>query len=115
MNNLTGVEPGDFAAFLASTRGATNAELTDALRRVVAAVRDTGNKGSISLTIKLESLDGTALSVADSIRVSIPEQTREPSIAYADRNNDLSRNNPNTMPLFEDDVAGADPKTGEVP
>lgn len=113
-------EAGDFATFLASTRPKTNVEMSEELQKLVAAVKDTGKQGSITLTITLKPVDGTTdvLGVHDAIKVSKPERTRLGSLAYPDKNNNLSRTDPNTMPLFDDaDLIrdmGADASTGEV-
>lgn len=114
-------EPGDFAAFLASTRPKTNAELAEELKRLVGAVRDTGKAGSLTLTISIKPVDGSTevVAVHDVIKVNKPEHTRLGSLAYPDNENNLKRTDPNSMPLFEDDedikdAPVADPQTGEI-
>lgn len=112
-------EYGDFAAFISSSRPKTNAELSEELNKLVAAVRDTGKAGSIQLTIVVKPLDGgvSVLSVNDQIKVKRPERNREASIAYPDHNNNLSRRDPSSMPLFDDDIRDAPTTnlaTGEV-
>lgn len=114
-------EPGDFAAFLASTRPKTNRELSEELKKLVGAVKDTGKGGSITLTIQIKPVDGstTVVGVHDAIKVNRPEHTRLGSLAYPDSDNNLSRTDPNSMPLFEDendirDAPVADPQTGEI-
>jgi hypothetical protein len=112
----------DFATFLVSTRPKTVAELSEELNKLVGAVRETGKAGSLTLTITLKPVDGSTsvLGVHDVIKVRKPEHTRMGSLAYPDSNNRLSRSDPNSMPLFEDesDVRSApetaNPSTGEV-
>jgi hypothetical protein len=115
---VDGAGMGDFASFLASTRPKTNTELSDEMRRLVGAVKDTGKAGSLTLTITLKPVDGSTdvLGVHDQIKVKMPEHTRLGSLAYPDRDNNLSRSDPNTMPLWDDDVRSApvDLATGEI-
>lgn len=113
-------EVGDFATFLASTRPKTNTELSEELNKLVAAVRDTGKPGSLTLTVTVKPVDGgtTVLAVHDVIKTKRPEHNRLGSLAYPDRNNNLTRTDPNTMPLFDtdDDIREPDVNlaTGEV-
>lgn len=113
-------KPGSFAAFLASTRPKTDTELNDELSKLVAAIEETGKGGSITLTLEFKPIDGgvTALMVNDKITVKRPEKNREGSISYVDRDHTLSRRDPSSMPLFEDeDIRNApahDPATGEI-
>lgn len=114
-------EPGDFAAFLASTRPKTNLEMAEELKKLVGAVRDTGKAGSLTLTIKVAPVDGSTdvVAVHDVVKANRPEHTRLPSLAYPDRENNLKRTDPNSMPLFETDedikdAPAADPRTGEI-
>lgn len=109
----------NFAAILATIRPKTVTELSDGLRELVAKVRDTGKQGSIALTLIVKPLDGDAnvLTVNDEIRVKAPEHTRKGSIAFPDEWGNLSRSDPNTMPLFDDsDLRTADtsPRDGEI-
>ncbi|RFA12126.1 hypothetical protein B7R22_16985 [Subtercola boreus] len=113
------LEPGSFAAFLAQQRPKTDVELHEELRKLVAAVRDTGKAGTISLKITVKPLDdsGSALSINDEITVKRPERNRDNSIAYVDSFNNLHRRDPSSMPLFEDESdirTAADPATGEI-
>jgi hypothetical protein len=113
-------KPGSFAAFLASTRPKTDAELNDELSKLVAAIEETGKGGSITLTLEFKPIDEgvTALKVNDKITVKRPEKNREGSITYVDRDHTLSRRDPSSMPLFEDDdirtAPAHDPATGEI-
>lgn len=108
----------DFAAFLASTRPKTARELGEELQRLVGRVRDTGKAGQIQLTVKISPVDGdtSVLSVNDEIKVRAPEHTRMGSLAWPDAANNLTRTDPNAMPLFDDDVRtpAFDPRTGEI-
>ena len=105
----------NFAAFLASVRGETVDDLTDGMQRLVEKVRETGKPGSLTLTLKVDLYedDPGVVTVEDQIRMRLPDRARRPSITYPDRNGHLSRTDPNTMPIFDEDVA-YDPQTGEV-
>ena len=83
--------------------GRTHDELTDALATLAAAVKETGKKGSISLTITVAPFDkgnGAALTVTDLVKVALPQHDRRKSIFYADDNGNLTRDDP-MQPTFE--------------
>ena len=84
--------------------GATVAELSEALGKVVAAVRATGKSGSISLTLKVAPAskgNGDVLLVESLVKTKLPEAERGMTIFYATDNNLLVRNDPKqqTLPL----------------
>lgn len=117
----TAPDVGDFATFLASTRPKTNVEMSTELNKLTGAVRDTGKQGSLTLTITLKPVDGSTevIAVHDVIKVKKPEHTRLGSLAFPDRDNNLKRTDPNSMPLFDtdEDIRGGvdvDMETGEV-
>jgi hypothetical protein len=98
-------EPGSFAAFLALTRPKTVIELSDELRKLVGKVRDTGKKGTLTLTVTISPVDdGDVLAVNDEIKVRAPEHARKGSLAWADSDGNLTNRDPNTMPLFDEDL-----------
>jgi hypothetical protein len=108
----------DFATFLAAVRPKTAHELGEAVQHVTSKVRDTGKKGSITLTLTIEPLNGETdvLAVNDEIRVKAPEHSRKGSLAYPDAHNNLSRTDPSAMPLFDESFRTAEPfnpATGE--
>lgn len=98
--------PADFAALLSTVRPNTVREMSDELRTLVQKIQATGKAGSISLTISIKPLDGDTqvLAVNDEIRVKAPEHTRKPALAWPDEDGNLSRSDPNTMPLFDEDL-----------
>jgi hypothetical protein len=116
----TPTKPGSFAAFLASTRPKTDVELHEELTKLVAAIEETGKGGTITLVLELKPIDDavSALKVNDKITVKRPEKNRQGSITYVDVNHTLSRRDPSSMPLFEDEdirtASNADPRTGEI-
>ena len=110
---------GSFAAILASIRPKTDVELAEAIRAVLAAVKDTGKPGSLTVRfdVKLVNPGGSEVIFSDKITSNLPERNREGSIAYTDDLNNLSRRDPTSMPLFEDeakDMPAYNPATGEV-
>jgi hypothetical protein len=82
--------------------GATVAELSDALGKVVAAVRTTGKSGSITLTVKVGPAgkgSTDVLIVESQVRTKLPEPDRGMTIFYATENNQLVRNDPKQIQL----------------
>lgn len=96
----------DFATFLATVRPKTAQELGEEVQRLVGKIRDTGKKGSLTLTLTIQPMQGDvdALIVNDEIRVKAPEHDRKGSLAYPDAHNNLGRTDPSAMPLFDDDL-----------
>lgn len=98
---MTHIRP--FADFLREqSAGKTHDDLTTGLAEVVAAVKDTGKKGTITLTITVAPLDknGNALTVTDSIKKAVPQHDRRKSIFYADNSGNLTKDDP-MQPTFE--------------
>lgn len=92
-----------FADFLHEQAGGrTHEELTEALAEVVAAVRDTGKKGTLTLTLTVTPLKngGGALTVTDSVKKGVPIHDRRASIFYATNSGSLTRDDP-MQPTFE--------------
>lgn len=106
-----------FADFLREqAKGHSHDELSEGLRDLVARVRDTGKKGSITYTVAVEQMkDGDALIVKDEIKLKLPEHDRDASLFWADKDNNLTRSDPNQL-TFESlrEVPAHDPITGEI-
>ena len=82
--------------------GATVAELSEALEKVVVAVRAAGKTGSITLTVKVSPASkGSAdvLMVESQVRMKLPEPERGMTIFYATEDNRLVRNDPRQQQL----------------
>ena len=82
--------------------GATVAKLSEALERVVAAVRMAGKAGSITLTLKVAPASKGStdvLMIESQVRTKLPEPERGISIFYATDNNRLVRNDPKQIQL----------------
>lgn len=95
--------------------GATVAELSEALQKVVAAVRQTGKSGSLTLALKVAPASKTAtdvLMVESQVKTKLPEPERGMTIFYATDENRLVRNDPKqqTLPLRVVELDG--PKKG---
>ena len=82
--------------------GAAVAELSDALAKVVASVRETGKSGSITLTLKVAPAskgNADVLLVESQVRTKLPEPDRGMTIFYATDTNLLVRNDPKQQML----------------
>ncbi|MCV2395952.1 hypothetical protein OEB99_16675 [Actinotalea sp. M2MS4P-6] len=83
--------------------GRTHDELTDGLAELVRAVKDTGKKGVLTLTISIAPFDKATtntLTVTDVVKVALPQHDRRKSIFYGDDAGNLTRENP-LQPTFE--------------
>jgi molybdopterin converting factor small subunit len=71
-------------------------DLTADLAQLVAAVRDTGGKGKLILTLTVKSLSGDdmALMVVDEIKVTPPKRIVATTVLYATEDNELQRKDP---------------------
>jgi hypothetical protein len=82
--------------------GATVAELSEALEKVVAAVRAAGKSGSITLTLKVAPAgkgNTEVLMIESQVRTKLPEPDRGMTIFYATEDNRLVRNDPRQQML----------------
>ena len=87
---------------LQMNNGATVMELSNALERVVAAVRAAGKSGSITLTVKVAPASkGTTdvLMVESQVKTKLPEPDRGTTIFFATEDNRLVRNDPKQQML----------------
>ncbi|CCH73470.1 hypothetical protein BN11_5040017 [Nostocoides australiense Ben110] len=116
-------QPQDFLVWLATqSEGRTASELSDGLAELVRRVKDTGKKGSISLTISVEPMKGAdehTMIVKDSINLKLPEFDRTASVYFSDKDGGLHRNDPrqlswDTQLREVPPPAGVDPATGEI-
>lgn len=83
--------------------GRTHDELTEALGEVAAAVKETGKKGTITLTISVAPFDkgmGAALVVTDAVKKVVPQHDRRKTVFYADESGNLTKDDP-MQPTFE--------------
>ena len=81
--------------------GTTHEELSGALYDLAERVRETGKKGTLTLTVEVEPMKGDTqvLVVYDQIKLRLPEFARPASVFYADDQGNLSRSNPDQPEL----------------
>ena len=101
------------------SHGSTHEELGEALHDLIARVRDTGKKGSVSLTVKVSLLDKDPdgpLLIADEIKLNLPEHDRKASIFYTDKHGNPVRTDPQQLEFesLREVPAGVDAHTGEI-
>lgn len=86
-------------ALLELSGGRTHAELGEQLHDLIAAVRDTGKKGSLTLTITVSRMKNSerVLQVVDDVRSKIPALDREVSVFYTDADGNLTRTDPQQL------------------
>lgn len=97
-------EPGrtrPFAAVFGElNRGRTATEAATALQELVSAVTDTGRKGTMTITITVAPTGaGGAVQLSDDIKVKRPSFDRAASLFYVTDDGNLSRSDPNQIPL----------------
>lgn len=85
-------------------QGAALSELSDALDKVVAAVRQTGKGGSLALTLKVRPASKGVTNVVlveSEMKMKLPEPERGMTIFFVTEDNKLVRNDPRqqTLPL----------------
>lgn len=89
-----------FANFL-SQQGGAHDELTEGLHDVIAAVKETGKPGSVTLTIKIDP-DKKAqgiFRISDNVTIKAPQHDRGTRIYFADKSGNLTRSDPNQPEL----------------
>jgi hypothetical protein len=84
-------------------RGQVHNQLSEHLAGLTAAVRETGRKGTLTLTltVDLAGKGAEALTVTARVEAKPPRQGLPPSIFFADQAGNLTRHDPNqpTLPL----------------
>jgi hypothetical protein len=88
-------------------------EMTTELAKLLAAVDDTGRKGSISLTISVTPNKGNPdmKEVVGVVKTATPRRTPRTTIMYSQEDGTLARNDPSQISLFD----GVDIKTVAAP
>jgi hypothetical protein len=103
-----------FSAFLvAHDSGEANTTATAALADVVKAVKDTGLKGTVTLTVtvaKFNKTDQSPLVVTVNTVAKVPVEKRAGAIWYADDNGGLQKTPANQMTMFDEPVRSFDPR-----
>lgn len=78
-------------------KGTLDAELTEALADVIKAVRETGKKGAVTLTLNcsmLNTRDENTMKVTPKVTRTIPELDRADTIMFSTADGDLLRDDP---------------------
>jgi len=92
----------DFSEILTDLRaGVTHRELSVAMHDATEAAKRTGKTASVQLTIKIKPQGDRQVEVVDSIKKTIPEPSRSPTIFFVDENNGLTRSDVRQMRLDE--------------
>ncbi|VEA68510.1 Uncharacterised protein [Serratia rubidaea] len=83
-------------------KGTLDGELTEALAKVIKAVRETGKKGSVTLTLNCQMLntrDENTMKVTPNVKLSIPELERADTIMFSTADGDLLRDDPSQVQM----------------
>lgn len=78
-------------------KGATDSELTAEMVRLVKQVRDTGKKGSLTLTMNVQMLGNNnedVVKITPDIKLSLPKVAQPAAIFWSTADGDLLRNDP---------------------
>lgn len=103
---------GAFLAMMQNHRqGATLSDLSEAMRKISAAVAEAGRAGSFSLKITVKPTSGGAFAILDEVKINPPKEEPRGSIFFWNpETGQLLRDNPQqlTMPLKT--IAGTAPE-----
>jgi hypothetical protein len=92
-------------------KGRTHAELSSALQKLVAAVADTGKKGSLALTVVVSPSKSEApFEIVDNVVIKMPAANRRASLFYADDDFNLTRTDPHQPQLPLRDITADKPR-----
>ena len=85
-------------------KGVVADEAATRLAELVAAVQETGRKGTLKVLIEVAPVKGndTIVQVSGSVDARPPKAPAPTSFFYPDEDGNLSRNDPNTLPIFRD-------------
>jgi hypothetical protein len=107
-----------FATTLAQLgKGASLAELSAELTKVVTAVRTTHKAAELKYKIKIvpvKGTDGTQVIVTDDVSVKMPSNDRKPTLFFTDEDGSLSRKDPNQRDWLDEAEANAGGQPGVV-
>ena len=98
--------------------GQTAVELHQHFRDLIGAVRTTGKKGSLTLTLVVKpgpNASSTQLLIEDAVAVKPPKVGRDVSVFFADDHNLLSRNDPRQPKLWPPPAASPVPAAAAAP
>lgn len=105
--------PRTYPATLETLRfGALAQELTQHLRELTAACSQTGNKGSLTLTLTLTPGKGGQIEVDDEVKLKPPRREKSSTLMFATAEHHLQRDDPRQMQI--EGLRSVDPDTGEL-
>jgi hypothetical protein len=86
------------------SKGVVADDAATQLARVVAAVKATGKKGKVTISIAVAPFPGNEeiVKVSGTVAASTPKAEAPTSIFYQDEDGNLTRNDPNALALFPD-------------
>lgn len=96
--------------FSTHRNGAAGADAFEALQALVAAVRETGKKGSLTITLNVRPATkgiGGAFIVEDDVQVKAPKRERSQALYYGTEDNTLIRENPAQLTMELKTIDGA--------
>lgn len=94
--------PKPFSEFLHEhNRGAGHQRASESLQALVAAVLDTGKKGSVTVTVSVEPMKGNpdAMLTTIDVKEKLPTNPLRGAVFYADDDGNLSRTDPGQLQL----------------
>lgn len=105
-----------FALFLQDLRdGRAHTELTTTLAELLAAVKDTGKAGEITLKLKVKpasrGADVDKVTISDVITTKLPKPERGDDFFWLTDDNNLSRNHPRQQSLELREAAPSQPQS----
>lgn len=95
--------PDSFAAFCATTKnGLTEREASEALQKVIAAVVDTNQAGSIAVKFDIKPAKDVAgmVVITDAVIAKVPKLPRKAEMFFATDAGHLSKDDPRQQSLF---------------
>jgi len=84
--------------------GQLQADLTEAVKEIVRAIRDTGKPGKLTLTIDIKPNNHGSVILLSKIVKKIPEHSSPQSIFFALDDGSLSRSDPNQIEMNLRDI-----------
>lgn len=81
--------------------GRTHDELSEKLHELIAAVVETGRKGSLAVKFTIAPMKNSThiLVVDDQVALSLPAYDRETTVFFPDKHGNLSRKDPNQLEI----------------
>lgn len=88
-------------------KGVIADEAATRLAELVTAVQETGKKGTVKVIIEVAPVKGndTLVQVSGAVDARVPKHAAPTSFFYPDPDGNLSRNDPNALPLFPESEA----------